>query len=155
MKIVSGHHSRRILSAVLLLLLFTGLLSGDVAVSGTAPRKVMRRLINEERVAHSVPPVSLRPRLNQLAREHSLEMAARGSLFHSTLSLVRQKLGGLVFAILGENVGVGRNVPVVHEAFMNSPPHRENVLRSVFDFIGVGVVRSGGLTWVTVLFAGG
>ncbi|MFV0318324.1 MAG: CAP domain-containing protein [Microthrixaceae bacterium] len=41
---------------------------------------------------------------------------------------------------LGENVGMGGNVPQIHTAYMNSPGHRANILDPRFDQIGTAAV---------------
>ncbi|HET7481500.1 MAG TPA: CAP domain-containing protein, partial [Actinomycetota bacterium] len=46
----------------------------------------------------------------------------------------------------------GTEVHSLHRAFMESPPHRANVLDKRFRYLGVGVARDGDMIWVTVLF---
>ncbi len=54
---------------------------------------------------------------------------------------------------LGENVGCGdTDVDALHEAFMNSPKHRENIMDPTFDSIGIGIVMSGDTMFVTEQF---
>jgi len=46
-------------------------------------------------------------------------------------------------------------VDVLHEAFMDSPPHRQNELNREYRHVGVGMaVGDDGLIWVTVLLLG-
>jgi uncharacterized protein YkwD len=45
---------------------------------------------------------------------------------------------------VGENVGVGPNVPTVMAAFVASPPHYRNIVDPDFNRIGVGVAYVGG-----------
>lgn len=55
---------------------------------------------------------------------------------------------------LGENVGYGGDsVAGLHQKFMDSPRHRENILNPGFTLAGVGVVWESGRMWVTVKFA--
>jgi uncharacterized protein YkwD len=56
------------------------------------------------------------------------------------------------WSILGENVGVGGNVNSLHQAFMNSPAHRDNVLFGQYRHVGVGVKMDGDTMWVTIVF---
>jgi uncharacterized protein YkwD len=76
-------------------------------------------------------------------------MAESGRLFHSCLSCRR----GSGSRALAENVGVGDTVKVVHRALMDSSSHRANILNKSYDRVGVGIVRRGGRTWITQLFA--
>ena len=40
----------------------------------------------------------------------------------------------------------------LHQAFMDSPAHRENIMLNSFRYVGVGVIKSGDRLWVTVTF---
>jgi uncharacterized protein YkwD len=56
--------------------------------------------------------------------------------------------------MMAENIGVGASVQAVHDALMDSSGHRENILGSGYQRVGVGIVRRGDRVWVTELFAG-
>jgi uncharacterized protein YkwD len=100
----------------------------------------------DAREAAGVDQLVLSARLSRRAHEHSQEMAAQGSMFHSCLSC------GSGNARMAENVGYGSDLKSVHEALMDSHEHRENILAN-FDKVGVGVVRKGGTVWVTEVFS--
>lgn len=54
---------------------------------------------------------------------------------------------------LGENVGCGdTDADTLHEAFMNSPKHRDNIMDPTFDSIGIGIVMTGETMFVTEQF---
>src|ERR671918_146223 len=53
---------------------------------------------------------------------------------------------------LAETVGYGPNRVTVQQDFLATPPHRINLLNPKFRRVGVGVVRRGGLVWVTQIF---
>ena len=111
----------------------------------------MARLINRARAARGLPKLKMRTSLTYRARTHAVRMARRGGIYHSNL---RRTIRGLRWRVAGENVGVGPTIPALHTAFMNSPGHRANVLYRRYRSVGVGVVRRGGVAWVTVLFTG-
>ena len=104
--------------------------------------------VNRARSRHDRHRLALDPQLSQVARKHAREMRSRWLLFHT------DKLGRRVtnWRALGENVGTGFSVRSIHRAFMNSPPHRDNIMWKGFRHIGVGVTRSGDRLWVTVVF---
>lgn len=104
-------------------------------------------LMNRERAARGLSRLSVSGDLVDYGRRHSAEMASQDDLHHSSdlRTLSNWKL-------LGENVGRGGSVQALHDAFMNSPSHRDNVLRGEFSQVGVGVVVSGSTIWVTVVF---
>jgi uncharacterized protein YkwD len=79
-------------------------------------------------------------------------MASKGYLFHTAdLAAV---LKGRDWTIGGENVGVGSALTDLEDAFMASKLHRQNILRTTFDDAAVGVFKSDGEFWVTVIFYG-
>jgi uncharacterized protein YkwD len=45
-------------------------------------------------------------------------------------------------------------VDSVQDAFMDSPPHRTNVLNRAFRNVAIGAARVDGVLWVTVFFYG-
>ena len=56
------------------------------------------------------------------------------------------------WSVLGENVGKGPSVSVLHQAFMESPSHKANILGD-FDRVGVGVgFDAESKMYVTVMF---
>ena len=79
-------------------------------------------------------------------------MASKGYIFH-TRSLSTY-LRGMSWRVAGENVGAGDSVDSLFKAFMHSSEHRRNILRSNFRHVGVGMVRSGGYLWVTIILYG-
>jgi len=102
--------------------------------------------VNQAREAHGLPPVATSPRLTAIADRHSRHMAERRQLVHN-LGLPNI-LGNWVE--LGENVGEGPTEGDVHQAFMQSAPHRANVLDPRYTQIGVGVMTdASGQVWVT------
>jgi uncharacterized protein YkwD len=57
---------------------------------------------------------------------------------------VRVKQTGARFSSLSENVTQGPTPEFIHGQFMQSAPHRANILDQEMDSIGVGVVEHGG-----------
>lgn len=63
--------------------------------------------------------------------------------------------------VVGENVGrsseretLRKTLRVLHRLFMRSAPHRRNIRLRSHRRLGVGITRSGGSVWITVVFAG-
>ena len=86
--------------------------------------------------------------LVEVARRHSAAMASEGRLYHNP-RLAEQVQE---WVAVGENVGRGATVDDVHTALMASAQHRGEILDARFTGIGVGVVESGGVLWVTEVF---
>lgn len=144
--------------AALGLLLLVGLLvSGvetDHARAAASHRRAERllALTNEARVEHGRRALALDAGLSRYAKRHSRAMAEAGELFHSEdLAAV---LDGREWSVGGENVGVGTSLAGLQRAFLASKPHRRNILRRTYDHAAIGIVRSDGNIWVTVIFYG-
>ena len=146
---------RRTLAVSLLVLaafLAQGVLASN-ANAATRHRDTMLSLTNEDRASHHVRSLALDASLSKYARRHSRAMAEHGGLFHT--ADLAAKLKGLDWSIGGENVGVGPSLDSLEKAFMQSPVHRDNILRKTFDHVAIGVyVDSDGNDWVTVIFYG-
>ncbi len=106
----------------------------------------MFALVNQERAKAGLKPLQWDPKLQQLARQHSLEMFQMGYFAHdspvSGTPFDRMRKAGIQFTVAGENLAFAPNVQIAHEGLMNSPGHRANILRPQFGRIGIGVIKS-------------
>lgn len=122
-----------------------------------AAEQELVQLVNAERAREGLSPLQVDERLSRIAREHSRLLAANHALSHQFAEEpdVRHRVisTGLRFDYSGENVAFNANAESAHRGLMNSPPHRANILRPQFTAIGIGVVRSGNLIYVTEDFA--
>jgi uncharacterized protein YkwD len=128
------------------------LAAGPAAAANTDERQ-LQVMVNDTRDKHDVGSLQMRRFLVRAARRHSQEMASTGVLEHTdNLASVGK---GRQWKIIGENVGYGPSVDILHDAFLNSPPHRENELNAEYRWVGVGFAQDAdGKYWVTVLFMG-
>lgn len=117
----------------------------------------MLDLINAERVSRGLDPVQLERNLNQSAEDHSKWMLRADVFSHTGAggSSLRDRIEDTDFDIAGrfragENIaiqsergsqGVSDDVIQLHEALMDSPGHRANILNANFDLIGIGIER--------------
>ena len=109
-----------------------------------------RELMNVARSTTGAGQLQLDPELSKAARLHTREMTTRDLLYHTPDNDLTHRVTH--WSVLGENVGVGGTVDSLHDAFMNSPPHRGNILYGSFRYVGIGVREEGDRMWVTVLF---
>jgi uncharacterized protein YkwD len=137
-----------LISSFLLLLL----VPARHALAADVTEESFRSLMNAERVERNRGRLKMQEALVAVARQQSGAMANSGSIFHNPD--LANDLNQVSWSIAGENVGVGNSVDSLHQAFMNSAPHRKNIVRRVFKRVGVGVVTADGRIWVTVVFAG-
>jgi uncharacterized protein YkwD len=109
-------------------------------------------LINDQRAAHGLAAVTPNPDLHQAALSHSKEMidqsyfehtSPAGVTFMNRIESTGYMQGATTWTV-GENLvwGTGplSTPQAVVNAWMNSPPHRENLLRSSFREIGVAAL---------------
>jgi hypothetical protein len=108
-------------------------------------------LTNRARAAHGKAPLAVELQLTRVARDWSNTMASREKLSHRP-ALADTIVGN--WSRIGENVGVGPDVARIHDAFMNSPGHRANVLGD-YDRVGIGIYEQNGRYWITVNFVKG
>jgi uncharacterized protein YkwD len=107
-------------------------------------------MINASRWQAGRAPVEWHQDLWFKAQGWADQLSHDGYLHHSNLAA---GLGHLPWRKLGENVGVGYNLGSVHNAFMGSTLHRNNILDTAFNFGAVGVTRDGfGRYWVVQSF---
>ena len=98
------------------------------------------RLINSFRAQNGVPPLLVGPALTRAAQSHSADMARRGYFDHGAF-VTRLRRFGVRAPYVGENIAAGSRPPTpatVVRMWINSPPHRENLLDRGFRHIGVG-----------------
>ena len=151
----SGTRVRGVVVGIISCLLVVGLAAGAaLGEDRVRPRRHMLSLTNADRENHDRKALTFAERLSRYAKAHSHAMADRGSLFHSTGDQLRAALDGYVWELGGENIGVGDSLEGLEEAFMASPPHRQNLLRRVYGHAAFGIVREDGRTWITVIFYG-
>ena len=109
----------------------------------------MLDLINNERAAHGLGSLTRHWDLEDDASGQTGRQVARGTIFH-TADLTKVVTGD--WASIGENVGVGPSIPLLHDAFMDSPGHRANILGD-WSHIGISAKKSdSGQTYITVIF---
>lgn len=116
-----------------------------------SPADRVVELVNAARAEAGCRPLTADERLARAAQGHADDMAAQGYFSHTSLD-------GRSFADRvrdaghprpgGENIAQGqRSAEEVHEAWMGSPAHRDNILNCDFTALGVGV-NTGARTWV-------
>jgi uncharacterized protein YkwD len=120
-------------------------------VTSTRPRPDLEQrmldLVNQERARAGLRPLAPDPELTEVARKHSADMFARGYFAHDTPEGLspfdRMKAANVRFLTAGENLALAPTLSVAHTGLMNSPGHRENILRPQFGRVGIGIMDGG------------
>lgn len=141
---------------IALVLITAALAAPSTASAGTRARSTqmkwtMFHLVNIARRNHGLNPLEINARLSKTAYGHSLRMAKSRTVFHTAnlYDTVRRYRPNR----WGENVGMASTVRGLHRAFMASYEHRANIL-GTYRKVGIGLVRSGGYVWGTLIFYG-
>jgi uncharacterized protein YkwD len=107
----------------------------------------MLEMVNRERGAAGLKPLSADPELTEVARRHSVDMFARGYFSHMTPEgrspFDRMRAANVRFLAAGENLALAPTLPIAHTGLMNSPGHRANILRPAFGRVGIGIMDGG------------
>jgi len=129
----------------------------------SAAEKQLIALTNQSRAAAGLKALKVDSTLTSVARWRSQDMIERNYFSHDIpgYGKVFKKLDsiGYCYKVAGENIG-WNNYPddqataQIHQMFMGSPGHRDNILGKTWDVIGVGAYKGadGKKIW-TVLFA--
>lgn len=115
---------------------FTDTTPATVKVPETEQTQI-HKIINEQRAAAGLRPVTRHSSLDALAQQWACHMAQNG-YGHST-NQWRQANLPAGWRMNGENIAAGyTTVQEVTTGWINSPDHRANILRSNFTHVGVG-----------------
>ncbi len=101
-------------------------------------------LTNAARVNHGLRVLTWEESLRQTARNHSQDMADNNYFSHTNLDgqspFDRMAEDDIAFKMAGENLAAGQPSSIfAHEGLMNSLGHRENILKTEFEGLAVGV----------------
>ncbi len=118
-------------------------------------------LINNIRTAHGLQPLAPSQALTNVARSRSADMLSRNYFSHYTpegtniFDLLRAN--GIGYRNGGENLAHAMpasagSPQVFADAWMNSPSHRDNILRGAYGQVGIGIAENSGRRVVTTVF---
>ncbi|ODA39901.1 CAP domain-containing protein [Desulfosporosinus sp. BG] len=112
----------------------------------TADQQHMLDLINQERSKAGVVQLKIDPQLQKMAQTKSNEMVTKSYFSHTSPTygspFDMMKTFGINYTSAGENIAGNSSVDAAHTALMNDPPHKENILNSSFNYIGIGITTS-------------
>lgn len=120
----------------------------------------IRQRINKIRQENNLKPLENNERLAQVARDYSRKMAQENFFSHTSPSgstpAQRVSAAGITYLMVGENLFRSTNAPnpvsLSVKGWMDSPGHRENILRSAFNQTGIGIWQEGNRFYATQLF---
>ena len=106
------------------------------------------RAANAERAQRGLAPLAWDPVLYRAAAYHADEMARHNTISHQfsgepELS-ARGADAGARFSVISENVAMAGTAVQIHDMWMHSTLHRDNLLDATVDHIAIRVVRCNG-----------
>jgi len=114
--------------------------------------------LNADRARAGLPGLAWNGTLANSASSWAHQMSNAGTLYHQNLSALIYSSAYAGFHALGENILVGpgsMSAPSLEVAWMNSPPHRANILNGGFNVVGIGYYRGpDGRIWAAQEFGG-
>jgi uncharacterized YkwD family protein len=113
----------------------------------TVEEQQMLELVNKERTAVGLSPLAVDPALTKTARLKSQDMVDNKYFSHDSPTYgspfdMMEKFG-ITYNAAGENIACNQGVQAAHEALMNSPGHKANILSKDYTHIGIGIVNGG------------
>ncbi|MEP7052143.1 MAG: CAP domain-containing protein [Pseudomonadota bacterium] len=122
------------------------------------PRTALYAMVNAARQSERLAPLQPDSRLEQLAQAHAEAMRSARKTAHDAGDgdlIQRLERAGLALSV-GENVAHGASAALAERALWASPSHRENLLFSGFNLVGIGVAPDpDGTLWVCQVFGAG
>lgn len=132
------------------------------AESDPSLERELLALTNTDRTSNGLPALAADRRMIEIARERSDDMVTRSYFSHDippdgrkVFDLLLER--GVDYETAGENIAQNNaardgTVQFAQQGFMNSPDHRQNILRSAFTSVGIGVTPGGARYTHTVVF---
>jgi uncharacterized protein YkwD len=159
------HRALRLLvSLALAAILFLCIVSTSFAAPAAAPARpansaeqVLYDAVNRERASLGLRQLQWDTALANAARLHTTLLADHDALSHrfdgEADLQTRLRMAGASFRLVAENVAEAPDVTTLHIAWMNSAPHRANILDPQVDSIGIAIERRGQEYYATQDFA--
>jgi len=117
------------------------------------------QLTNQAREDAGLKPLTWDAGLGTAAHAHAVRMASEGPIAHrygGEADLAeRAASAGAHFSLIEENIAVGDTAFHVHQSWMKSQAHHDNLLNPQIDRIGVALVASHGVLYAVADYAKG
>jgi Cysteine-rich secretory protein family len=130
------------------LLLCSGAEARMYAQRPSVAEQYLFQAANAERSQRGLPTLRWDTSLYRAAHGHAQQMAARASISHQYAGepelADRGKAAGAKFSLIAENVAEAQTAVRIHDAWMNSPGHRANLLDPHVDAVGISVLQRDG-----------
>ena len=145
------------LAAILVLCFVSSSFAAPAARPSNSAEQMLYDAVNNERSRLGLRQLQWNTALAIAARLHTTLLAEHDALSHrfdgEADLQTRLRLAGASFRLVAENVAEAPDVSTLHIAWMNSAPHRANILDPQVDSIGIAIERRGDEYYATQDFA--
>ena len=111
----------------------------------SADERFLLDAANRERSDAGLQPLRWDSALAEAARQHAEVMVSQNLLLHQCLNEApldeRAAAAGAKFSMIAENIAVGPNTDKIHDGWMHSIGHRQNILNADVTAIGIATMR--------------
>jgi hypothetical protein len=145
-----GSGRRPIAYVIAAVLAVVGFLTVVPSTPAHASTTELHTLLAQTRASYKVPKLTRSASLDKVAQQWTQWMATNKTLKHNP-SMAKQIPAG--WTVAGENVGYAGTASQVHQAWMKSTGHRNNILDRDYNAVGIGFVKVGTRVWATQVFA--
>ncbi len=133
-----------------------------LTASATAQDPDARQIValaNRDRAAQGLAPLQWDASLAAAALAHAQRMAQEGPIAHRYGGepdlAERAAKTGAHFQLIEENIAVGQSAAQIHDGWMHSPGHHDNLMNPQIDHIGVGLARFNGVLYAVADYSQG
>lgn len=113
----------------------------------TADEQQMFDLVNKARAENNLPALEVDMAVVKVARIKAQDMIDNNYFSHNSPTYGSPfdmlKSFSIHYVTAGENIAGNQTVAAAHDALMNSPGHRANILKTDYTHIGIGIVDGG------------
>jgi hypothetical protein len=136
---------------------FLGAYAGTAAQRGDEKEQRIFELTNQDRAAQGLQPLRWDKSLAAAAAIHVDKMKDEKTLSHEYPGepdvKARAAQAGAHFEAIAENIAMGPSAEAIEKQWMNSVPHRQNILDPQMNSIGIAVVEKNGYLYAVEDFA--
>jgi hypothetical protein len=150
-------HSTRFGIIAAFAVLFAFFLVPPVFAQTSVADQTLFNAANHDRAAAGLPALKWDSALAAAAHQHALKMAQMNQLSHQFAGEPaiqdRARQAGARFSTIAENVAQGPTAAGIHSQWMNSPPHRANLLDPELNSVGISVLQTGNMLFAVEDFS--
>jgi hypothetical protein len=145
------------ITALLTGLFLLGTWAGAAAQQGDEKEQRILELTNQDRTAQGLQPLHWDRSLAAAAAVHVDKMKDEKTLSHQYPGepdvKARAAQAGAHFQAIAENIAMGPSAEAIEKQWMNSVPHRQNILDPQMNSIGIAVIQKDGYLYAVEDFA--